>query len=99
MMERAEFKSLAIGYASDISTGHEYVEGRARVQYPFGQGPFGNFPFGGGVPAFQPIRTWIPRRKQRGSWLSLRLQHHEALSRFAFSGVSYEYEPTSSRMH
>lgn len=99
MMERAEFKSLAIGFASDISTGHEYVEGRARVQYPFGQGPFGNIPFGGGVPAFQPIRTWVPRRKQRGSWLSLRIQHQEALSRFAFSGVSYEYEPMSARMH
>lgn len=99
MMERAEFKSLSIGYASDLSGGHEYVTGRARVQYPFGDGPFGNFPFGGGVPAFQPIRTWVPRRKQRGSWLSLRIQHQEALSRFAFSGVSYEYEPMSARMH
>lgn len=99
MMERAEFKSLSIGYASDISNGHEYVTGRARVQYPFGKGPFGNIPFGGGVPAFQPIRTWVPRRKQRGSWLSLRIQHQEALSRFAFAGVSYEYEPMSSRMH
>ncbi len=99
MMELAEFKSLEVGFASDISTGHEFTDAQAVVQYPFGMGPFGPIPFGGGVPIFQPIRTWIPRNKQRGSWLSLRLRHEEALSRFAFSGVSYEYEPMSSRMH
>lgn len=99
IMEKAEFRSLSIGFSSDISGGHEFVNGSSHSQYPFGQGQFGPIPWGGGIPSPQPIRTWVPRRKQRGSWLSLRIQHQEALSRFAFSGVSYEYEPMSSRMH
>lgn len=97
MMERTEFKSISVGYSSDLSVGYEYVTAMSRVQYPFGQGPWGSIPFGGGVPTFQPVRTLLPRRKQRASWVRLRIQHEEALSRFAYSGVSYKFEPMSSR--
>lgn len=99
MFERAEFKSLEIGFSSNFSTGFESDDAQARVEGPFGQFPLGDVPFGGGVPAFQPIRVLIPRRKQRCAWLSLRIQHEEALSRFAYSGVSYQFEAMSSRMH
>lgn len=99
MFEKAEFKALSVEFSSNFSTSFEGDDAEALVEGPFGEFTFGDVPFGGGVPAFQPIRVFIPRRKQRCAWLSLRILHEEALSRFAYSGVSYQFEPMSSRMH
>lgn len=98
MFERAQFRSIAIGFESNFAPGFEDTEGAARVQGPWGLFPWGMVPWGGGTPQFQPIRVIIPRRRQRASWINLRLQHEEALSRFAYGGVSYQFEVMSERM-
>lgn len=96
--ERAQFRSLQIGFSSNLSTGVELTELESVTEGPFGLFPFGHVAWGGGVPRLQPIRTLVPRRKQRCSWINAHIEHEEALSRFAFAGASFQFDPMSERM-
>lgn len=97
--ERAQFRALSIGFSSNFSPGVEEIDTPTPPsEGPWGGFPWGSVPWGGGVPGVQPIRTLVPLEKQRCSWLNLHLQHHEALSRFAFSGYALQFDPMSERI-
>lgn len=97
--ERANFRALSIGFSSNFSPGIEEIETPTPPpEGPWGSFPWGSVPWGGGSPSVQPIRTYVPLRKQRCSWLNLHIQHNEALGHFAFSGYSLQFDPMSERM-
>ena len=60
--------------------------------YPWGSQPWGDSPVD-----LQPIRTYIPLESQRASWLSLKVKHEEALTKFALAGFSIMLNAMSSR--
>lgn len=96
--ESAQFKTLGIGFSSNFSTHVELTDTMSVADGPWGLFPFGFVAWGGGVPRLQPIRTFIPRRKQRCNWINLHIEHEEALSKFAYAGVSLQLDPMSERM-
>jgi hypothetical protein len=96
--EEAQFEELLIGFSSNFSTGREDVAVQSVTEGPWGLFSWGNVAWGGGVPRLQPIRTLVPRNKQRCSWLNVHITHEEALSKFALSGMSLQFEPMSERM-
>lgn len=97
--EQAQFRSLSLGFSSNLSPSLEEVDAPTPPsEGPWGGFPWGSVPWGGGVPHVQPIRTYIPLEKQRCSWLNIHIQHLEALSQFAFSGYALQFDPMSERM-
>ena len=96
--EEAEFAALTVGFSSNFSTGAEEVTVESETEGPWGLFMWGGVSWGGGVPRLQPIRTFVPRNKQRCNWLNVHVSHSEALSKFALSGMSLIFEPMSERM-
>jgi hypothetical protein len=95
---KANFQTLNIGFRTDLSVGVEEVPVSPITEGPWGGFPWGSVPWGGGDPLVQPIRTWVPREKQRAHWLDLEIVHVNALNVFALAGLSLVYEPMSPRM-
>lgn len=96
--EQAQFQSLAIGFSSNFSTSVETVDGQSVAEGPWGIFPWGLVTWGGGVPRLQPIRVFVPRRKQRCAWMNVHIEHEEAVSRFALAGMSLQFESMSERI-
>lgn len=68
-----------------------------------GVGSWGDFDWGeelwGGTLGGQAVlRTYVPRNRQRGSWLFLTLNTEEAFTGFSLQGVSLIFNPMSSRI-
>lgn len=67
-----------------------------------GYGLFGNFEFGeenfGGDVDSLPYRLGIPRDHSRCSSLSVRFDHHIAYSNFKIMGISFSFNPISTRI-
>ena len=93
----ADFKSIQILINSNFSL----TEIRTTL-VPVGGGDWGGFAWGsqpwGDAPVnLQPIRTYIPLESQRASWISLKVQHEEALTNFGLAGFSIMLNAMSSR--
>jgi hypothetical protein len=93
----ADFKSIQILINSNFSL----TEVKTTL-VPVGGGDWGGFAWGsqpwGDAPVnLQPIRTYIPLESQRASWISLKVQHEEALTNFGLAGFSIMLNAMSSR--
>lgn len=96
---KANFSSLNIGFKSNISS---YVEKVAIVplsDWGWGQTPWGQYGWGGTSPDLQPIRTYVPRNKQRCHWFAINVTHNTPNNYFAIAGWSMNYENMSDRIH
>lgn len=95
--KNAAFASIDATFTTNISLSTETVPILNTSAVGWGQSPWGFGAWGGqrGGPA--PLRTYVPRNKQRCSWLNLRLATNEAFSGFSLEGVSLIYNPMSSR--
>lgn len=96
LFQNQGFYGATVAYSSDLSRSFEEI--------PFvgsGNGQFGSFVFGqhtfGGEGNQIPVRTYIPQQKQRCRWINARFQHKYALENPAIYGISFTFEPTSSR--
>lgn len=98
MFENATFTTGDVGYKSDLSPGVESV--------PFfksGKGDWGSFlwseqNWGGGFSGV-PLRTYIPRSKQRCRFIQCQFQHNSAREKWGIFGISYTLRPISSRAY
>lgn len=93
----ADFKTIQLLISSNFSltevpTSLAPVGGGDWGGYPWGSQPWGDSPVD-----LQPIRTYIPLESQRASWLSLKVKHEEALTKFALAGFSIMLNAMSSR--
>lgn len=93
----AAFREIDATFASNISIGLETVPITNRSTTGWGQPQWGRFPWGSPLGGQSAIRTYVPRDKQRASWLTLRLRTEEAFTGFSLQGVSVIYNPMSSR--
>lgn len=98
MFENATFTTGSVGYKSDLSPGVETV--------PFfksGKGDWGSFSWseqnwGGGFSGV-PLRTYIPRSKQRCRYIQCQFGHNSAREKWSVFGISYTLRANSSRAY
>jgi hypothetical protein len=99
MFKNAAFRQITANFATNISTADEAVPvlnfGGIGL---FGEGNFGELVFGGEVGGGAVLRTYVPREKQRGSWLTLSVETNQAFTGFSLEGVSLMLNPMSSRV-
>ncbi len=98
MFENNNFSRAELGYKSDLSPGVEEVAFNRS-----GKGDWGSFIFdaqnwGGGFSGV-PLRTYIPRSKQRCRYIQARFQHDSAREKFAIFGISYTLRGISERAY
>lgn len=94
----ATFTNLNVGFSSDFDLSTEYTTLLPTTNSGFGELPFGQGPFGGSGTIAQVSRTLVPRNKARCHWLTPSVQHSEALSNFALTGINFFYNYVSSRV-
>jgi len=96
--ENNNFNKIVISYASDLSPSFE-----GETFEEIGTGEFGNYAWDannwGGVAAPIPIRTFIPRQKQRCTFLIPKLEHKVAIQKYALMYVSLVVRPYSNRAY
>ena len=91
IFEYRSFFLAQLGFNSDLSTDFEFI--------PFSlnsSGNFGNFVFGdgavwGGAGDKAPLRTYIPRKKQRSRFIGARFSHSGALESYALYGIAISF--------
>lgn len=96
LFENKNFTNMEVSFATDRSPNFE-----GNTFDGLGNGDFGQFDFGtvnfGGVAAPIPIRTYLPRNKQRAIFMFVRIEHNSARETFALFGMSLTVRPYNIR--
>lgn len=95
--KNAAFAELDVTFSTNISIGTEAVAALNRSSVGWGRLPWGQGRWGGSPGGQSVIRTYVPREKQRGHWLILKLTTNEAFQGFSLQGASFIFNPMSSR--
>lgn len=93
----AAFTEIDVTFTTNISLASETVPVVNNTTNGWGRLPWGAFPWGGQLGGQNVLRTYVPRDKQRGSWLLLSLRTKEAFTGFSLQGVSLMFNQMSSR--
>ncbi len=93
----AAFREIDAGFSSNVSLGTTVFPIQNTVLIGWGTLPWGDGLWGGSLGGQAALRTYVPRDKQRGSWLKLYLRTNEAFTGFSLQGISLIYNPMSSR--
>jgi hypothetical protein len=95
--KNAAFAEIAATFSTNIAPGGETVLIVNNSTVGWGQLPWGGFAWGSPRGGQNTLRTYVPRDKQRASWLTLKLKNEEAFTGFALQGVSLIFNPMTSR--
>jgi hypothetical protein len=91
-----DFSIAKMGYSSDLSPDFEFVQFER-----LGDGSWGKFVWGahtwGGEGTSVPLRTFIPRGKQRCRYVNVRFTHEVARETFQLYGMSLEMRAYSTK--
>ncbi len=98
MFEDTVFYSASVGYASDQSPDFEFIDFNESGVGNWGQFTWDNMNWGGGGSQV-PIRTYIPRDKQRCRFIRPRFQHVFGREKFALFGLSLSLRSISERAY
>lgn len=98
MVEQNSLNKITLGYATDLSGNFENVTFTLDGDGNFGKAIFGETAFGGNGTSY-PLRTLIPRMKQRCRHIKCRVFHDSAWMKYNILGISYKYEITSDRAY
>lgn len=98
MFENNTFTGATVGYKSDLSPGFEQISFNKS-----GKGDWGSFVWslqnwGGGFAGI-PLRTYIPRSKQRCRFIQAQHQHSNAREKWAVFGISYTLRAISEKAY
>lgn len=98
IFERNNFSFGEVAYKTDLSPDFEEIAFQGT-----GKGDFGLFVWSeqnwGGEGSQVPLRTLIPRDKQRCRYINCRFQHNSAREEFGIFGLSYVARPLSPRAY
>jgi hypothetical protein len=95
--KNAAFSEIDASFSTNISVSPETVTLLNRTTNGWGRFPWGRRPWGSAFGGQNPLRTYVPREKQRGSWLTLRLTSNQAFTGFSLQGVSLIFNSMASR--
>jgi len=98
IFENTNFSRASVGFRSDLSPGLEAIDFLKSGKGDFGYFTFSQHNWGGGFSGV-PLRTYIPRRKQRCRFMQLDFRHDSAREHFALFGFSYTFRPVSERAY
>jgi hypothetical protein len=98
LIQKQSFQKAAkIWFSSDVNPAENYIA----IDSSYGNGAWGNFTWGdeiwGGEQVKSPRRIGIPRPQARCNQLTVRWEHCVAYSDFQLTGISFTYNPTSTR--
>lgn len=96
LLENTTMAGLTVGYASDLSGNFEDIEFGLDGSGVWGGFVWSNVAWGGEGISY-PVRTLIPRQKQRCRYIKARFKHNVAMSKFSILGISYTFEEMSER--
>lgn len=98
IFEDNNFTTAQVSYSSDLSPGFTSIDFNG-----FGNGDFGQFSFGdqffGGLSNAKPLRTLIPRQKQRCRYMGVMFNHKNAQENYALYGISLSVRPFGDRAY
>jgi hypothetical protein len=98
MFEDNLFRTAEVAYKTDLSPSFASISFRGFVN-----GDWGGYNWGlqnwGGSGNQTPIRTYIPRDKQRGRYIYVRFKHENAYEKFSILGISISVRPYSERAY
>ena len=94
----SSFTQLQVAINSDLSDYDEFTTIPGLISSAFGAVPFGEEPFGGTGSIQTVVRTLVPRNKARAHFLNPSVQHSEALTNFAITGINFFYNYVSARV-
>lgn len=98
MFETPFFDTASVSFSSDISLGEETTTLKGQIAgvllglYPWGQMIWG------GIVRPAPLRTYIPRDKQRNTQLNIKINHREAYAFYRLSGVQLYFNRGNQRV-
>lgn len=98
MFESNNFTLATLGYKTDLSPFLETIEFEAAGIGDWGQFNWGNQNWGG-VAAPIPIRTIVPRQKQRCRFIQPYFSHSVALEKWSLFGISMNVRAYSDRAY
>lgn len=90
MFERFNFIVGNVTFRTDLSDNYEGTDFRGEGNGSFGTGIFGEDTYGGQANQ-RPLRTYIPRNKQRCRFVTVRFVHLGARESFALTGYSVTF--------
>ncbi len=95
--KNAAFIEIDAEFSTNVSVAGENIPLISRPTTGYGRLPWGRGPWGSVLGGQTVVRTYVPREKQRGHWLNLKLSTNEAFTGFSLQGVSIIYNQMSSR--
>lgn len=96
LIETTSLAGAEVGYATDLSGNFENIPFLLDGDGGFGDSIYQNVAWGGEGVAY-PIRTLIPRQKQRCRYIKAQFKHQNAFYKFSILGISYTFEMMSER--
>lgn len=95
----AAFREIDAGFSSNVSIGNLVVPlTKTNASGGWGNFPWGEEPWGGALAGQAVLRTYVPREKQRASWIVINLRTQEAFTGFSLQGISLIFNSMSSRI-
>ena len=93
----SSFTNLSFSINSDFDPTNQTINIAPLTSGGWGTFGWGNDPWGGSLLIAPVVRTLTPRQQARAHWLNMSIQHDEALSNFAISGVNVNFAYASTR--
>lgn len=98
IFENNTFTKATIGYRSDLSPGIETVDFDRSGKGDWGSFIWGDQNWGGGFSGV-PLRTYVPRSKQRCRFIQAQYIHNSAREKWAIFGITYTFRGMSERAY
>jgi len=98
IFEDNNFSRATVGYSSDLSPGFNTIEFERAGKGDWSLFTWSQQNWGGGFSGI-PLRTYIPRQKQRCRYMKAKFLHNSAREKFALYGISYTLRMISERAY
>lgn len=98
IFENNNFSLGTVGYRTDLSPGFETIDFTKAGKGDWSLFVWSEHNWGGGFSGV-PLRTYIPRQKQRCRYMQAQFLHSSAREAFILYGISYTFRPVSERAY
>ena len=94
--DELSFSNVRVSFQTDSSPGLELVDFKVGRNHIWGEFAWGQRIFGGGDTGI-PLRTYVPREKQRCQRIWAQVEHNTARQAWALFGMSYTFRGISQK--